>query len=144
MSESDHTPPENRGLRAPFKHSSDNRQPDALDILIGQRIREARVLNGMSLQDLADQTGVKFQQIQKYEAGINRVSASRLANIARALDTPVTFFFGRSKDEKLPILTDQEVILVHHFRLLSDRKRQAMSNLLESLVSPTPPKPDGP
>ena len=64
-----------------------------VDVHVGTRIRHRRWLVGMTQQQLADQVGIKFQQIQKYETGANRVSASRLWDISRALDVPVSFFF---------------------------------------------------
>src|SRR5690554_2607829 len=64
-----------------------------VDVHVGKRIRHRRWMLGMTLQQLADKVGIKFQQIQKYETGMNRVSASRLWDIARAVDVPVSFFF---------------------------------------------------
>lgn len=64
-----------------------------VDIHVGKRIRHRRWLMGMTQQQLALTVGIKFQQIQKYESGKNRVSASRLYEIARALGVPVEFFF---------------------------------------------------
>ena len=67
--------------------------PHIVDIHVGKRIRQRRWLIGMTQQQLGDKVGIKFQQIQKYETGANRVSASRLWDIAGTLDVPVTFFF---------------------------------------------------
>jgi transcriptional regulator with XRE-family HTH domain len=64
-----------------------------VDTHVGKRIRQRRWLKGMTQQGLADLVGIKFQQIQKYETGANRVSASRLWDIADALDVQVAFFF---------------------------------------------------
>jgi len=64
-----------------------------VDAHVGQRIRHRRWMLGMTQQQLGDAVGIKFQQIQKYETGMNRVSASRLWDIARALDVPISFFF---------------------------------------------------
>ncbi|MGI3165165.1 helix-turn-helix domain-containing protein [Pseudooceanicola sp. 200-1SW] len=64
-----------------------------VDVHVGKRIRHRRWLVGMTQQQLAERVGIKFQQIQKYETGANRVSASRLWDIADALDVPVSFFF---------------------------------------------------
>lgn len=66
-----------------------------VDVNVGKRIRHRRWLVGMTQQQLAEQVGIKFQQIQKYETGANRVSASRLWDISEALDVPVSFFFLR-------------------------------------------------
>jgi len=64
-----------------------------VDVHVGQRVRRRRWMLGMTQQQLGDAVGIKFQQIQKYETGMNRVSASRLYDIATALDVPVSFFF---------------------------------------------------
>lgn len=70
-----------------------------VDVHVGKRIRHRRWLIGMTQQQLAEQVGIKFQQIQKYETGANRVSASRLWDISDALDVPVSFFFEGLQDE---------------------------------------------
>lgn len=64
-----------------------------VDVYVGKRIRHRRWLLGMTQQQLAEQVGIKFQQIQKYETGANRVSASRLWDISYSLGVPVAFFF---------------------------------------------------
>ena len=66
---------------------------EVIDLHIGKRIRRRRRLMGITLEMLAGATGVRFQQIQKYEKGVNRVAASRLFDIAAALDMPVARFF---------------------------------------------------
>ncbi|WP_421937620.1 helix-turn-helix domain-containing protein [Phenylobacterium sp.] len=70
--------------------------PDPIDVAVGARVRLARKTLGMSQQALAEAVGITFQQIQKYERGANRVSASMLAKIARTLGTPVAELFGAS------------------------------------------------
>ncbi len=67
--------------------------PHPVDVHVGKRIRMRRWMLGQTQQQIADAVGVKFQQVQKYETGANRVSASRLFEIAKTLDTPVSFFF---------------------------------------------------
>ncbi|MFC0804469.1 MULTISPECIES: helix-turn-helix domain-containing protein [Sinorhizobium] len=68
-------------------------EPKAVDMHVGHRIRMRRVWMSMTQTTLADQIGVTFQQVQKYEKGINRVGASRLQQIADALDVPPSYFF---------------------------------------------------
>ena len=71
-----------------------------VDQHVGKRIRHRRWLVGMTQQQLADQVGIKFQQIQKYETGANRVSASRLWDISKSLQVDISFFFeGIEGDE---------------------------------------------
>jgi len=67
--------------------------PHIVDIHVGKKIRQRRWLIGMTQQTLGETVGIKFQQIQKYETGANRVSASRLWDIAKALGLPVASFF---------------------------------------------------
>ncbi len=70
-----------------------------VDIHVGKRIRHRRWLVGMTQQQLAEKVGIKFQQIQKYETGMNRVSASRLWDIADVLDVEISFFFNEMSQE---------------------------------------------
>lgn len=67
--------------------------PDPIDVHVGKRLRLRRTLLGMSQEQLANAVGVTFQQIQKYERGSNRVSASRLYDVARVLGVNIAFFF---------------------------------------------------
>jgi len=69
---------------------------DPVDVAVGARIRLFRKMRGLSQQALAESAGVTFQQIQKYERGANRVSASMLARIAGALRTPISELFGET------------------------------------------------
>ena len=73
-----------------------------VDVHVGKRVRHRRWLVGMTQQQLAECVGIKFQQIQKYETGANRISASRLWDIADALDVPVNFFFEGLEGEVAP------------------------------------------
>lgn len=73
---------------------SDNKKsPNPVDIHVGARIRLRRNMIGLSQEKLGESLGITFQQIQKYEKGMNRVGASRLQAIANILNVPVTFFF---------------------------------------------------
>ncbi|HYD89644.1 MAG TPA: helix-turn-helix domain-containing protein [Vitreimonas sp.] len=72
---------------------NDERSANAIDKKIGQRVRTRRLEIGMSQERLAELLGVTFQQVQKYEKGVNRIAASRLHDIAGALDMPVARFF---------------------------------------------------
>jgi transcriptional regulator with XRE-family HTH domain len=73
------------------------------DIALGARIRLRRVEMKMSQHELGDRLGVSFQQIQKYEKGVNRVGASRLEYIAAALGVPVTFFYGDGDAKQIEV-----------------------------------------
>lgn len=67
--------------------------PHPTDVHVGRRVREARATKSMSQEQLGNILGVSFQQVQKYEKGTNRIGSSRLWDIARALDVPVSYFF---------------------------------------------------
>jgi transcriptional regulator with XRE-family HTH domain len=67
--------------------------PNPTDKYVGSRVRMRRMMLGMSQEKLADALGLTFQQVQKYEKGTNRISASRLQAISQILDAPVHFFF---------------------------------------------------
>jgi transcriptional regulator with XRE-family HTH domain len=67
--------------------------PDPVDISVGGRLRQRRTLLGMSQEKLGRAVGLTFQQIQKYERGVNRIGASRLLQLSRALAVPIAYFF---------------------------------------------------
>lgn len=67
--------------------------PDKVDVHVGSRLRVRRTLLGMSQEKLANAIGLTFQQVQKYERGLNRISAGRLYQFSRILDIPVSFFY---------------------------------------------------
>lgn len=69
------------------------KQPNQIDIEVGNKIRLRRRLTGMSQTALGTALGITFQQVQKYEKGTNRVGASRLSDMARILGVPVSYFF---------------------------------------------------
>jgi len=71
----------------------DERSPNPVDLHVGARVRMRRRLRGVSQEKLADCLGLTFQQVQKYERGANRISASKLYEIAAALQTPIAYFF---------------------------------------------------
>ncbi|RDD60684.1 helix-turn-helix domain-containing protein [Ferruginivarius sediminum] len=68
-------------------------KPNPVDVHVGQRLRQRRVLVGLSQEKLARMVGITFQQVQKYERGANRIVASRLYQLAKVLDVPVSYFF---------------------------------------------------
>jgi transcriptional regulator with XRE-family HTH domain len=68
--------------------------PNPVDVHVGARVRTRRLLIGMNQETLARALGLTFQQVQKYEGGANRVSASRLSQIAEILGVPISYFFN--------------------------------------------------
>lgn len=73
--------------------------PNPVDIHVGSRVRLRRTLLGMSQEKLGGALGLTFQQVQKYERGTNRIGSSRLYQLSRILDVPVSFFFDDMPDE---------------------------------------------
>jgi transcriptional regulator with XRE-family HTH domain len=78
------------------------RDPNFVDRHVGNRVRMRRLLVGMSQEKLGELLGITFQQVQKYEKGSNRVSASRLYQISRVLGVPVQFFYDELKEDDGP------------------------------------------
>ena len=70
-----------------------SRRPNPIDAHVGSRVRLRRMLLGMSQEKLGEQLGLTFQQVQKYEKGVNRIGASRLFDLAQILGVPVQFFY---------------------------------------------------
>jgi transcriptional regulator with XRE-family HTH domain len=115
-----------------------------VDVHVGKRIRHRRWMNGTTQQHMAENVGIKFQQIQKYETGMNRVSASRLWDIANVLDVPVSFFFEGLDQEaasdapngNMPgdILTDKEALeLLRSYYAIPENQRRRLFDLARVL-----------
>ncbi len=111
-----------------------------VDVHVGKRIRHRRWMIGMTQQQLAEKVGIKFQQIQKYETGMNRVSASRLWDIARAVDVPISFFFEGLEDSQVQnsvegdILADKEALqLVRAYYAMPEAQRRQIFELARVL-----------
>lgn len=115
-----------------------------VDVHVGKRVRHRRWMVGMTQQQLAERVGIKFQQIQKYETGMNRVSASRLWDIADALEVPVSFFFdgldqkssGAESEANLPadLLSDKEALeLVRSYYAIPENQRRRLFELARVL-----------
>lgn len=121
------------------------REAGPLDFQIGQRLRDRRVTIDMSQQHLGDQLGMSFQQIQKYEKGLNRISAATLWQIASVLGVPIEYFYRAAPDDDrktqldcaYELLGDVEGVQVMTlFRdLKCKRTRRAILNLLKELVT---------
>ena len=73
-------------------------RPSPIDVHVGSRVRLRRTLLGMSQEKLGEALGLTFQQVQKYERGVNRIGASRLFDLSRVLDVPIGFFFDDMPD----------------------------------------------
>lgn len=84
------------------------RRPNPMDIHVGSRVRLRRMLLGMSQEKLGDQLGLTFQQVQKYEKGINRIGASRLYDLSKTLGVPIAYFYEEAPIPALGMAEDQE------------------------------------
>lgn len=114
-----------------------------VDVHVGKRLRHRRWLVGMTQQQLAEAVGIKFQQIQKYETGANRVSASRLWDIAAALDANVSFFFDGIDDTEVverpenrsgDLIGDKEALdLVRSYYAIPENQRRRLFDLARVL-----------
>jgi transcriptional regulator with XRE-family HTH domain len=112
-----------------------------VDAHVGKRIRHRRWMVGMTQQQLADKVGVKFQQIQKYETGMNRVSASRLWDVADAMGVSISFFFeglseGAAAAYELQgdMMADKEALdLVRSYYAIPEAQRRRLFDLARVL-----------
>jgi transcriptional regulator with XRE-family HTH domain len=114
-----------------------------VDVHVGKRIRHRRWMNGTTQQQLAEKVGIKFQQIQKYETGMNRVSASRLWDIASALGVSISFFFEGLDAETVAeagidmpgdILADREALeLLRSYYSIPENQRRRLFDLARVL-----------
>lgn len=125
----------------------DYKMPHPVDVHVGQRIRHRRWLVGMTQQQLAESVGIKFQQIQKYETGTNRVSASRLWDIANSMKIDIAFFFEGIKSTETPgahvavpgnppvdLLRDKEALeLVRSYYAIPENQRRHLFDLARVL-----------
>ena len=123
------------------------RRADGRDAEVGRRVRSRRLECRLSQTELADRIGVTFQQVQKYEKGVNRIGAGRLQRISEALDVPITFFFdasphapargGESSPETVFgfMQTLGSVRIVKAFHKIKSRKaRQVLVEMVEELA----------
>ena len=127
-----------------------------MDLHVGAQVRARRVLLGLSQEKLAEGLGITFQQVQKYERGSNRISASRLYNMAQLLDVPITFFFegvddhksssfrqaasaaGRDNNQEFPedMMRRKETLslLRHYYSIQDGNLRQRFAELLKGVT----------
>ncbi len=133
---------------APHRRETNDRRSEvncemkhSIDVHVGQRIRQRRCLVGLTLQELGESVGIKFQQIQKYETGANRISASRMWDIAAVMEVPVSFFFegldGQASDMgkvRGDPLTDKEALdLVRTYYKIPENQRRQLFDLARAL-----------
>jgi transcriptional regulator with XRE-family HTH domain len=135
---------------AGVKYESVLPMANAIDLHVGKRLRRRRRLLGLTQQQLAESIGIRFQQIQKYECGANRVTASRLYELAVALNVPVNYFFeglsqvavgatpgAPANDRDLiaaDVLSQKETLeLIRAYYKLGERPRRRLLDLAKAL-----------
>ena len=116
-----------------------------VDVYVGKRVRQRRWMVGMTQQQLAEKVGIKFQQIQKYETGMNRVSASRLWDISTALDVTISYFFeglddgdkaksGKDSPMQGDLVADKEALeLIRSYYAMPEKQRKRLFDLARVL-----------
>jgi transcriptional regulator with XRE-family HTH domain len=114
-----------------------------VDAYVGERIRTRRTSLGLTQEHLANALNISYQQVQKYETGANRVSAGRLFELARALDSDVNYFFSGLDESASPQPLDHggknrsTIELVRNYTTIDDPEiRAAVSGLIKSIARP--------
>jgi transcriptional regulator with XRE-family HTH domain len=141
------------------RESTQSDQPNPIDVHVGGRVRVRRALLGMTQEKLGDAIGLAFQQVQKYERGTNRISASRLYDIATVLEVPVSFFFDELPDDAAtakasdaatgqaaanpfagnPLARRETLELVRaYYRITESRVRKSLVELIRECAEATP------
>ena len=125
--------------------------PDPVDLYVGARIRARRLLIGMNQETLARKLELTFQQVQKYEGGANRVSASRLAETAEILGMPISYFFtdlpspdadpNAPKNRQRDLMHEPESLeLIRLYYAISDQDvRRQFLDMVKTVAKPSPP-----
>jgi transcriptional regulator with XRE-family HTH domain len=118
--------------------------PHPIDVHIGNRLRQRRSFVGMSQTALGAAIGLSFQQIQKYERGVNRIGATQLFEVSRVLDVPVSFFFenagalsfkSRARKTVLPMDDRETLHLVRDFFRIGDRRvRLSVARMVKAIA----------
>ena len=128
----------------------DNKLPSEIDRIVGQRIRWRRKELRLTQDKLGDLLGLTFQQVQKYEKGINRISAGRLFELSNVLDVPITYFYEGAEDlvnanggvaengstAHIPVLNAETLDLIAAFQKISDVSlRRSLVNTVKAAAS---------
>jgi len=111
---------------------SDKKAPKPTDVHVGQRVRMRRNMLGITQTQLGAELQVTFQQVQKYENGTNRIGASRLQQIASALQVPVSYFF--EEDAPATVAEDHELLAEFH-RFMSTREALDLAMAFQKIES---------
>ena len=135
---------------------SASRKSKHVDVHVGKRLKQRRILLGLSQTQMADMLGISFQQIQKYEKGTNRISASRLVDLSNVLDVNITYFFNEiptnvlkqsprlmtrlneepSNEIKDNPMTKRETLTLvrNYYKITDEKKRRSIITLCKALA----------
>ena len=116
--------------------------PNPIDVHVGRRLRLRRTLLGMSQEKLGEAVRLTFQQIQKYERGVNRIGSSRLYQLSQILDVPVSFFFD-GLDEGASVWSPDDIWLKRetlnfvraYYRIGDPAARKGLSDLIKAMAN---------
>ncbi|NKB43773.1 MAG: helix-turn-helix domain-containing protein [Alphaproteobacteria bacterium] len=132
---------QNEAVALPRDRSEPANRASDIDKHVGARIRERRIMMGLSQQQMADMIGVTYQQAHKYERGINRISAGRLYEITQVLSVPVSYFFdGLENNEEQAVAPRQRMCLelARNFSSIdNERHQEALSQMARALAAAT-------
>ncbi len=108
---------------------------DEFDKNLGKLVRLARSEAKLSQADLADILDVSFQQVQKYENGLNRISASKIAKLSKSLDKPISYFFEEIDDyQDIPLKDRQLQLMIGLYKELSADQKQSLVKFLRGII----------
>jgi transcriptional regulator with XRE-family HTH domain len=138
-------PPNGIGATIEGMSGRPNHAPNVIDIQVGERLRSRRKQLGMTQSHLAGALGVTFQQVQKYERGANRVSASTLYEMAAALGVDIAYFFEELRplqraadveDDPMRafVLSHEGPELAQHFKVLGPKERRAILDVARAMA----------
>ena len=115
------------------------RSTAAIDDYVGGRIRERRIMLGLTQQQLGAMIGITYQQVHKYEGGTNSISAGRLFEIARALSAPITYFYEAIEEEGARQIVPRQCTLLQIARnfaeIRNEKQQEVVSQLVRALAS---------
>lgn len=129
-----------------LRSAADKGEPNPVDVHVGHRLRARRTLLGLSQEKVGEAMGLTFQQVQKYERGANRIGASRLWDMSRILNCPISYFFDElngktssstgSSNEDDPLIQRETLELVRaYYAITNAQVRRRIYDLARSLAT---------
>ncbi|HHI71288.1 MAG TPA: XRE family transcriptional regulator [Rhodobacteraceae bacterium] len=109
--------------------------PHHVDIHVGQRLKEIRTIRGLTQSNVAEQLGISFQQLQKYETGANRVSASRMFELSKLLNVSPSYFFEGLEGENYESMPPMDMETAKIASVLANIKNEKLKSRIGTLIS---------